>query len=134
MVRIVLGVIAGFFAWMIVWVGGEKILSAIWPAFGVHQAAFQTAIETGGRFTADSTMLLVHVVLGSIVSVIAGFLAALVAGENKRAPMVLGFLLLAMGVLKLVMSWPYAPIWYHVVFTAILLPMAMVGGKLKTTA
>ena len=134
MVRIVLGVIAGFFAWMIVWVGGEKILSVIWPAFGVHQAAFQTAIETGGRFTADSTILLVHVVLGSIVSVIAGFLAALVAGENKRAPMVLGFLLLAMGVLKLVMSWPYAPIWYHVVFTAILLPMAMVGGKLKTTA
>ena len=134
MVRIVLGVIAGFLAWMIVWVGGEKILSAIWPAFGVHQAAFQTAIETGGRFTADSTILLFHVVLGSIVSVIAGFLAALVAGENKRAPMVLGFLLLAMGVLKLVMSWPYAPIWYHVVFTAILLPMAMVGGKLKTTA
>ena len=134
MLRIVLGVIAGFFAWMIVWVGGEKILSVIWPAFGVHQAAFQTAIETGGRFTADSTILLVHVVLGSIVSVIAGFLAALVAGENKRAPMVLGFLLLAMGVLKLVMSWPYAPIWYHVVFTAILLPMAMVGGKLKTTA
>ena len=134
MVRIVLGVIAGFFAWMIVWVGGEKILSVIWPAFGAHQAAFQTAIETGGRFTADSTILLVHVVLGSIVSVIAGFLAALVAGENKRAPMVLGFLLLAMGVLKLVMSWPYAPIWYHVVFTAILLPMAMVGGKLKTTA
>ncbi len=71
MVRIVLGVIAGFLAWMIVWVGGEKILSAIWPAFGVHQAAFQTAIETGGRFTADSTILLVHVVLGSIVSVIA---------------------------------------------------------------
>ena len=134
MVRIVLGVIAGFFAWMIVWVGGEKILSVIWPAFGVHQAAFQTAIETGGRFRADSTMLLVHVVFGSIVSVIAGFLAALVAGENKRAPMVLGFLLLAMGVLKLVMSWPYAPSWYHIVFTAILLPMAMVGGKLKTTA
>ena len=31
MVRIVLGVIAGFFAWAIVWFGSEKILSAIWP-------------------------------------------------------------------------------------------------------
>ena len=31
MVRIVLGVIAGFFAWVIAWVGSEKILSAIWP-------------------------------------------------------------------------------------------------------
>lgn len=132
--RIVLGVIAGFFAWVVAWVGSEKILSAIWPAFGAHQAAFQAAIEHGGQFTADSTILLIHIVLGSIVSVISGFLAALIAGETKRAPLVLGFLLLAFGLLKVVMSWPYVPIWYHAVFTAILLPMTIVGGKLKTTA
>ena len=29
MLRIVLGVIGGFIAWLIVWVGVEKILSAI---------------------------------------------------------------------------------------------------------
>jgi hypothetical protein len=133
MVRIVLGVIAGFFAWVIVWVGSEKILSAIWPEFGVHQRAFQAAIENGGQFTADTTMLLIHIVLGSIVSVMSGFLAALIAGENIRAPLVLGFLLLAFGLLKAVMSWPYVPLWYHVIFTAILLPMAIVGGKLITT-
>jgi hypothetical protein len=133
MVRIVLGVIGGFFSWAIVWFGSEKIFSAIWPEwFGAHQVAFQAAIEHGGQFTADSTVLLIHIVLGSIVSVISGFLAALIAGENKRAPLVLGFLLLAFGLLKVVMSWPYVPIWYHVVFTAILLPMALVGGKLKT--
>jgi hypothetical protein len=134
MVRIILGVIAGFFAWAIAWVVSEKLLSAIWPAFGVHQTAFQAAIEHGGQFTANTTMLLVHIVLGSIVSVLSGFLAALIARENKRAPLILGFLLLAVGLLKAVMSWPYVPIWYHVIFTAILLPMAMVGGKLKTTA
>ena len=44
MVRIILGVIAGFFAWAFLWFGGETILSAIWPAFGAHQAAFQAAI------------------------------------------------------------------------------------------
>ena len=137
MVRIVLGVIAGFLAWALVWFGSETSLSAIWPAFGVHQAQFQAAIEHGpdaSGFTADSTILLVHIVLGSIVSVMSGFLAALVAGENKRAPLVLGFLLLAVGLLKAVMSWPYVPIWYHIIFTAILLPMTIVGGKLKTTA
>lgn len=133
MLRIVLGVIAGFFGWLIVWVGSEKILAASWPAFGAHQADFQAAIENGGQFTADTTMLLVHIVLASIVSVISGLLAALVAGENKRAPMVLGFLLLAMGLLKAGMSWQLVPIWYHVLFTAILLPMTIVGGKLKTT-
>ena len=134
MVRIVLGVIAGFFAWAIVWVGSEKILSAIWPeGYGAHQRAFEAAVKEGGEFTADTTMLLTHIVLGSIVSVLSGFLAALIAGENKRTPLVLGFLLVALGLLKVLLSWPYVPIWYHVIFTALLIPMTMVGGKLKTT-
>ena len=135
MVRIVLGVIAGFFAWAIVWVGSEKILSAIWPeGFGAHQLAFEAAVDHGGQFTADTTFLLIHIVLGSIVSVISGYLAALIAGENKSAPLILGFLLMAFGLLKAVLSWAYVPIWYHVIFTAILLPMTIMGGKLKSTA
>ena len=60
----------------------------------------------------------------------SGFLAALIAGENTRTPLILGFLLLAMGLLKVVMSWPYVPIWYHVIFTALLIPMTIMGGKL----
>lgn len=132
MVRIVLGVIAGFFAWAIAWFGSEKILSAIWPeGFGAHQLAFEAALTNGGPFTANTRLLLIHIVLASIVSVISGFLAALIAGENKRAPLVLGFLLLAFGLLKAVLSWPYVPIWYHVIFTALLMPMTIMGGKLK---
>jgi uncharacterized membrane protein (DUF485 family) len=135
MLRIILAAVAGFISWVIVWVGSEKILSAIWPkGFGVHQRAFQEAIEKGGPFTADATMLLVHIVLCSIVSALAGFLAAMIAGENTRAPLILGFLLLAMGIAKVVMSWRYVPIWYHVIFTVLLMPMAILGGKLYTTA
>jgi hypothetical protein len=130
MLRIVLGVIGGFIAWLIVWIGVEKGLSAIWPAFGVHQKAFEEVIKNGGQFTPDSTMLFTHIVIGSIVSVLAGALAALIAGENSRAPLFAGILLLLMGIAKAVMSWQYVPIWYHVIFTAILLPMAIVGGKL----
>jgi len=134
MARIVFGVIAGFFAWALAWFGGEKILSAIWPeGFGAHQRAFEAAIENGGQFTADTTLLLIHIVLASIVSLISGFLSALIAGENKRAPLILGLLLAAFGLLKVVLSWPNVPIWYHVIFTALLIPMTIVGGKLKTT-
>ena len=133
MARIVLGVVAGFLAWAIAWFGGEAILSAIWPqGYGVHQAAFQAALENGGEFTADTRMLLVHVVLGSVVSLMSGFLAARIAGGNPRAPLVLGFLLLALVLLKAVMSWPYVPIWYHVIFTALLLPMTILGGRLTS--
>lgn len=130
MLRIVLGVIGGFIGWLILWVGVEKGLSAIWPAFGVHQKAFEEAIKNGGQFTADTTMLLTHIVVGSIISVMAGALAGLIAGENSRAPLIVGILLLLLGVMKAVMSWQYVPLWYHVIFTAILLPMAIVGGRL----
>jgi len=131
MVRIVLGVIAGFFSWLIVWFGSEKILSAISPeGFGAHQRAFEAAVKNGGQFTAATSLLLTHIVLGSIVSVMSGFLAALIAGGNPRAPLVLGFLLLALGVVKVVMSWAYVPIWYQVIFTALLIPMTIMGGKL----
>ena len=131
MVRIVLGVIAGFFSWLIVWFGSEKILSAISPeGFGAHQRAFEAAVKNGGPFTAATSLLLTHIVLGSIVSVMSGFLAALIAGGNTRAPLALGFLLLALGVVKVVMSWSYVPIWYQVIFTALLIPMTIMGGKL----
>jgi hypothetical protein len=133
MLRTILGVAGGFFAWLTVWVVSEKITSALWPAFGVHQEAFQAAITDGGDFTAEGAMLVTHIVLGSIVSVISGFLAALIAGGNSRAPLIMGFLLLAMGLLKAVMSWSYVPIWYHILFTALLLPMALLGGKLYPT-
>ena len=134
MLRIILGVFVGFFAWAIGWFGSENILSILWPEFGAHQAAFQAAIENDGQFASDSTFLVVHVVLAAIVSLISGFLSALVAGENKRAPMILGLVLLVFGLLKLVMSWPYVPVWYHVIFTAVLLPMTFAGGKLRNYA
>ncbi len=134
MIRIVLGVVVGFIAWLILWVGGEQILSVLWPeGLGVHQRAFQEAIEKGGPFTADRTLLVVHLVLVPLVSAAAGFLAAVIAGENKWAPMVLGLLLLAMGLAKMVLTWSYVPIWYHVLFTGFLILMPILGGKLKAS-
>ena len=133
MLRIALGAIAGFIAWVILWVATEKTLSAILPEwYGAPQLAFQNAVENGGgQFTAETRLLLAHIIIVTIVSAMSGYLAALIADENLRGPMVLGFLLLAMGLMKAYMSWPYVPIWYHVVFTAVLIPMAILGGKLK---
>jgi len=135
MIRVVLGVVAGFFGWMVMWVGVEKILSAVLPEwYGAPQQAFQTAIESGGEFTAETRLLLAHIVIVSIVSAAAGFLAALAASENARAPLFLGFALLIVGLAKAYMSWPYVPLWYHIIFTALLLPMAIAGGRLYSAA
>lgn len=135
MIRIILGTIVGFFAWSLIWVGSEKVLSAIWPDwYGAHQVAFEAAVANGGTFTADTTILLMNIVRGSIVSVISGFLAALIAGENKRSPLILSLLLVAFGLVVVAFSWSYIPVWYHVIFTALLIPMTILGGKLKNTA
>ena len=87
-------------------------------------------VKNGGQFTADTTMLLTQLVFGTIVSVMAGAIAALIAGETSKAPLFAGILLLLMGIAKAAMSWQYVPVWYHVVFTAMLLPLAFLGGKL----
>ncbi len=130
MLRIVLGVVGGFIGWMIVWIGSEKIISAMWPAFDVNQKAFEEAIKNGGEFTADTAMLFTQLVLGIIVSVVAGVLSAVIAGENSIAPLTVGGLLLSMGIAKAVMSWQYVPVWYHVIFTAMMPLLAILGGKL----
>lgn len=136
MLRIVLGVIGGFIGWMVLFIGIEKIISAVWPAFGGNQKAFEDAIKNGAGssgFTADTTMLLTQLAMGVLASLLAGYLAALVAGENSKAPLIAGCLLLLVGIAKAAMSWQYVPVWYHIVFTVMLLPMAIVGGKLITT-
>ena len=135
MARKVLGVIAGFIIWSILWLGSEKALSAISPQWlGAHQAAFEAAVEKGGAFTADSTILAISLVRGAIVSVISGYLTVLITRENKRTPLILGVLLVAFGLFVVAMSWSHIPVWYHIIFTALLIPMTMVGAKLAKVA
>jgi hypothetical protein len=135
MLRIAAGVAVGLVAWFMALIGGEVILSALLPeAFGARQRAFQEVLDKGGAFTANSGHLLMHVGLGAFASVLSGLLAALIAGEKKRATLILGLLLLAIGLLKAAMSWAYVPLWYHIVFTGMLVPLVLLGGKLKQNA
>ena len=131
--RPVAGTIAGFFIWTMAWFGGEKLLAGVWPqGFGVHQRAFEAALTNGGAFTPDTTHLVLHIALAALVSLIAGFLAATIA-KNQRAPLFLGILLTAFGLLKAGMSWSLVPLWYHVAFTALLLPMTVSGSRLRSS-
>jgi len=132
MVKIVLGVIAGFVAWSILWVGSDQVLMTASPNwYGAHQLGFEKAITNGESFTADTTILVMHLVRSAIVSIMSGFLAAFIAGENRRAPMILGVALLLVGIAVEAYAWNYAPAWYHVLFVLLLIPMTMLGGKLK---
>lgn len=135
MARTILAVIAGFIAWSILWVGSDQVIANVSPDWwGAHQLAMERAITNQTEFTADSTILILNIVRSAIISLLSGFLAAMVAGENRRSALWLGILLLLVGIFVQTMMWNYIPIVYHLVFLALLVPMTILGGKLKSSA
>lgn len=132
MLKIVLGVIAGFVAWSILWVGSDQVLMMASPTwYGAHQLDFALAMANHDPFATDTTILAMHIVRAIIISIMSGFLAAFIAGENRRAPLILGVLLLLFGFMVQIITWSYQPVWYHIVFLALLIPMTLLGGNLK---
>ena len=135
MVRIILGVIAGFVVWSIVWIGSDQVLITLSKSwYGAHQFEFEKAMFNQTPFAPDNTILALNIVRSIIISLMSGFLAAFIANENKKAPLILGFLLLLFGLLVQIMAWTYLPVWYHVVFLALLVPVTIIGGQLKKSS
>ena len=136
--RIILGVIVGFIAWSILWVGGDEALTTLSPAwYGAHQPVVEDAVFKISRenpIVVSVYVLVFNLVRSIITSLLSGYLAAFVANENNRTTMILGVLLLLVGVGVQVMAWSLFPIWYHLIFLIMLIPMTIAGGKLKKTS
>lgn len=135
MLRVILGVIAGFIAWSILWIGSDQVLMSLSPGwYGAHQLAFEKAMTNKSEFTPDNTILILHLVRAVIITLICGFLAAFIARGNRNAPLGLGILLFLFGAMVEAIAWNYIPVWYHIVFLALLIPVSILGGRLKRTA
>jgi hypothetical protein len=132
MLRIILGVVAGFVVWMVIWGGSDTILKAVSPDWwGKNLKGMEDMLTTKQPFRTDSTILILTLIRGVICSIIAGFVAALVAKENTKSTLILGIVLLAVGIFVQWIFWEVAPIWYHLSFLILLIPMTILGGKLK---
>ena len=130
--RIILGAIIGFIVWTILLLGSDAVWLALSPDwFGKHQTEFQAAVENKTPFMADSGVLIIAVIRSAILSIIAGFVAALIAKENVKSPLLLGILLLAFGSFIHSMILNNVPFWYHILILLPLIPLAILGGKLK---
>lgn len=135
MIRTILAVIVGFCVWSILWVGSNELFKVLSPGwYAASEAAFMKAVTNKEPITADSMVLLIHLVLSVIVSFISGYITALVAGENKRSPLWLGVVLLLVGILVEAAYWSYIPIWYHLLFLILLVPVTVAGGKFRRTS
>lgn len=131
MLKIVLGVVAGFVAWSIIWVGSDQVMATTWPAYGEHQNRAMLALANSESFAADSTIMVIRLAISIVATLMSGFLTAVIAGENRRSPLILGLILLLVGIAVQLGAWNVMPVWFHVIFLALLLPMSILGGKLK---
>jgi uncharacterized membrane protein (DUF485 family) len=134
MLRIILGVIAGFIVWSLAWVGMDTLLAAISPGwFGKNFAEFQNAVNQNAPFTPPVSVSFYLIFQSVLCSLVSGFTAAEIAKENRKSTLALGILLLITGIFVEVYHWNYFPVWYHVLFLLLLIPATILGGKLWRT-
>lgn len=119
--RIALGVIVGAVLWAMLWVGGTKAAQAAWPEL----------LDPTQRL--DHVGALTGYILYSVVlSVLAGFVAAAISRPAPmRAAWILAVIQLAIGIFTEVSYWSLLPVWYHLVFLALIVPATVYGGRLK---
>lgn len=123
MLRNVLGVIAGFALWSVLWLGGAMALRAVAPGAFDEQG---TVVDPG--------VLAALLGLSATCSLASGWLAAAIGRRARLATtLALGIVLLGVGVMVQMSVWDQMPLWYHVPFLGLLIPASAAGGALVRT-
>lgn len=120
MKRAVLAVVVGFIVWTVIWLGGGAIL----------QSSMPNAFPTGGSIT-DVTALVITLGLSIVCSLAAGIFASKIgATSSGKAVVALSFILLAVGIGVQASMWHLMPVWYHLAFLVLIIPMTLLGGRI----
>ena len=121
MIKQILAALVGYLFWSLAWVGYNPLLQK----FGLLSSDPTQKIH--------DLMPLLALLLGSFVlSIVAGYLTALISGARRHlAVLLLGVLLLATGIFVQIQVWHLMPLWYHLAFLALLVPFCFVGAGLR---
>ena len=107
----------------VLWSGGTQAAQAMFPEVLRPEQPID-----------DTKILLVYVAYSAALSLLAGFVTAVVGRD--RSPMtavwILAVLQLALGIGFELSYWNLMPAWYHLLFLALLIPATLGGGILRT--
>jgi len=122
--RAIAGVIAGYVVWTVLWLAGNNLIFA-----GAAESV------AGGRTLEDRGPLIGILVLSVVCSLAAGASTAAIAKLKTRVSvLVMAVLLLLTGIGVQISVWSLMPVWYHLAFLALIVPVCMVGARLVTAA
>jgi hypothetical protein len=119
--RAIGGVVGAFVLWTVLWLGFTAAAQAAFPEVVDPE---QPLMHTGA--------LLAYIAYSVVISVAAGYVCALIRGAGAMTTVwVFALIQLAVGIGFEVSYWTMTPVWYHLVFLALLVPATVAGGRLR---
>lgn len=116
--RTIMGILAGFVAWVLVVTVLNWGLRLWLPGYAHAEPAMVFTLS----------MKVARLAIGALASLAAGALVRVLAPQNRLAPWVLGVALLALFVPDHIHLWSRFPIWYHLTFLITLAPLVALGA------
>lgn len=118
-----IGIAIGFIAWTVLWLGSEPVIFSVVPEWN-HEEDLSRVTE--GYLTTK-------IILSVLFSLSSGYLTSVISKDSLRAPIFLGILLLGVGIVIQSSVWNLIPIWFHAIFLGLLLPVTIIGGRIRRT-
>ena len=120
MIRAIVAIVAGAITWKAVVMLATLLGKFVWPAYA--------AVEEQRVF--DLEMLFSRLTVGAVATLAFGAVVAWVAqGDQKTIRMIiLAWLLYS--VVDHITVWDQFPIWYHLLYLAYVVPLALLGSRI----
>ena len=120
MKRSILACLAGLLAWIVVVTVINRVLRLSLLNY--------TAAEQTLQFTLG--MKWARLLMAIVTSLVAGAVTGWISASSRRAPLIVGSVVLAMFVPLHIAIWSKFPVWYHLTFLLTIIPAVFVGALL----
>ena len=124
--RFAAGALIGIASWMIGFLALGILLAQVWPEYAIHGRAWMQE----GVFTFTPPMAVCNLLFWAIADVLAGWLAAMIAGTGSATRIVALLLTGYLALMHFVLNWELFPWWYNVGVVLPAFPATILGGRL----
>ena len=110
---------------------GVAVWSAVWMFSTTMLVEFHVIPHSSDTPIHDPDTLFALLIGAAFTSMVAGYATAIFHPSSIRPVLCLGLLLVLMGAIVQSQFFDQMPLWYHVVFLTLLLPVCLVGARLR---
>lgn len=113
-----MAVLAGMIFWAVLWIGTNQVFMSALPEI----------VQPNARVD-HMGVLWTYIAVSVVLSIGAGWITARVrGGDPMSAVWVLALIQLLLGIFFEISAWDLLPVWYHIVFLALIVPATVYGG------